>query len=121
MSAARRLPAYGRAILKMRRTGRVPLHITVVALDDWRLGCWFPRIVVPKNTDATQLDFSMLAALDVTLAWRPCITSVDRRDAVIREVMKIGPASLRAFDLENRDVLWVRSRALGLEREEYAQ
>ena len=121
ISPKRKLPPYGKPLLEIRRAGQVPAYyMTVIALDDWNIACLFPRVIVTEDADPALLDFSMLAGLDVTIAWMPTRTTIERRNAVIREVMKIDPASLRAFDLDNVNVLWVKSRAHGIECKEFA-
>lgn len=121
ISAKRKLPPYGKSILEIRLADQVPAcYMTVIALDDWHIAGLFPRVIVTEDADPALLDFSMLAGLDVTIAWMPTRTTIDRRNAVIKEVMKIDPASLRAFDLDNVNVLWVKSHAHGIECKEFA-
>ena len=122
-SPPRRLPAYGKALVEIRRQGHVPAHpVMVVALDDWKLGTWFPRVVIAPDAEPARTEFSMLAGIDVTLAWRPTISTVERRDAAIREILKVSPSSLRAMDIDNSgETLWVKSKARGVERPEYLQ
>jgi hypothetical protein len=117
----RKLPAYGRELLALRRRGLVPTQYTVIVIDDWKLASAFPRVVVAEDADPRLLDFSMLADLDVTIVWRPTRTAIERRNAVVAEALAIAPASLRVFDLDNVDVLWVKSRARGIECPEYLQ
>ena len=122
MRNERKMPAYGRTLHGLRMSGHVPAcYTSVIALDDWKLGKVFPRVVVSDDTDPAELDLSMLAGLDVTVAWHPTMTSIDRRDETIREVLKVNPASLRAIDLDNTDepTLWIKSRKHGIERREY--
>jgi hypothetical protein len=123
LKASRKLPAYGRELLALRRHGQVPAHyMIVVALDDWKLGKLFPRVVIALDADPKLTEFSMLAGLDATIAWRPTISTVERRDAAIREILRVSPSSLRAIDIDNNgETLWVKSNARGVERPEYLQ
>lgn len=64
----RRLPAFGRELVAAQRAGRnVPwLCISL----DWNLGRGFPRVVIPADIRARELDFSLVRGLGCMVAHR---------------------------------------------------
>ena len=119
----RRLPPFGRELLALRLSGLVPAaYAVIVVLDSWKIAKLLPRIVLPNDADPAQVIFSMLAALDVAIAWTQTITPIERRDEAIREILKFSPASLRVIDMETPELgFWILSRKNGLERPEFAK
>jgi hypothetical protein len=119
--ARARLPAFGRKLLALRRQGLVPACRVVVALDKWKHGRSYARVVVPEDTEPNELDFSFLAGLDVELVWSPYLTTVERRNAAIRAILKPSPERLIMWVLgtETRQV-WIKSKAVGIELAEFA-
>lgn len=65
-STKKRLPAYGRDLIAMQRAGR-NVGWLVIALG-WHLGRALPRVVVPDDTDIAELDLSIVAGLECTVA-----------------------------------------------------
>lgn len=124
----RALPAYGRELLDLRRRGLVPeCHVffgdVLVVLDDWKAGTAIRlyRMVIAKDHDPALLEFSMVAGLDVIIAYKPSVTMCERRDAALRQILRAEPASLRVIDLEAPSLgFWIKSRKHGLEMPEYA-
>lgn len=51
------LPAYGRDLLNLQRAGRNVAWLCVSL--DWNLGRALPRLVVPKDADAADMNFEM--------------------------------------------------------------
>lgn len=66
MNARKRLPAYGRDLIAMQRAGR-SVGWLCIALD-WHLGRALPRVVVTDDTDLAELDLSIVAGLECTVA-----------------------------------------------------
>ena len=117
---ARRLPAFGRELLQLRLRGLVPARAVVVSLDCWDWGIGSPRLVVPPDMVPEQTDFSMLAAIDIFLAWSSTITPIERRDAVVRAIARCAPSYLWVLDIAApEDAFFVISRTRGVERPEY--
>jgi hypothetical protein len=118
---ARRLPAFGRELLNLRRKGLVPGRTVVVALDSWRWGRGYPQLVVPDELDPLEIDFCMIAGIEVFLAWSSAKTRIDRRDSLIRSLVACEPRFLWCCDMAAPEESFiVISRAHGLERPEYA-
>lgn len=61
-----RLPAYGRDLVNLQRTGR-NVEWLVIALD-FKLGRALPRVVVTDDTDIRELDLRFVAGLECTVA-----------------------------------------------------
>lgn len=116
------LPAFGRELLELRRRGYVPKTEHVhVALDNWNWARARPwRLVVPTDADPEGLDWALVAALDVWLLWSPIVTRLDRRDAVLRGIMRAAPRQLWVLDMvEPGSSFFVVSRLHGVMRPEY--
>ena len=66
-----RLPAYGRAVLQLRRAGLAPTYRRIVVSRRWDWGRAFEpwRVVVADDCDPSALDLRILAGLDVWLAF----------------------------------------------------
>jgi len=116
-----RLPGFGRELVELRRQGMVPARPIVVALDSWKWGRSYPRLVVAEDLDPSEADFSVVAGLECFLAWSSKVTSVARRDTLIRVLVKCAPIFLWACDMAApHESFIVVSRAKGLELREYA-
>ena len=130
---AKRLPAYGKRLLGIRQCGIVPPGpYVVVCLDSWDWGKKFDRCVVTPDLDPAQTDFKFVAGLDVVLIFDRHITSPDRVDATIRELLQCLPISLRTLSASStvtrdaagvfedvHELRWIKSRAAGIELEQY--
>lgn len=61
-----KLPAYGRDLVALQKTRRnVEWLIISLSFD---LGKALPRVVVPRDTDLAELDLSLVAGLECTVA-----------------------------------------------------
>lgn len=121
-NCARRLPAYGRALMKLRHQGLVPKNGVSVALDNWKLGPFGFRLVIPKDSDPLALDFTGVAGLDVILHVDSRISDVERRNAAARAILDCDPAVLIELDFNRpSDARFIKSRALGIELQEFAR
>lgn len=61
-----KLPAYGRDLVNLQRSGR-NVEWLVISLS-FDLGKALPRVVVPGDTDIAELDLRCLAGLDCVVA-----------------------------------------------------
>lgn len=117
----KRLPAFGREILELRRKGLVPQGGVIVAIDTWNYGTHRARVVIAPDVDPGALDYSFLAALDVELVWLPKVTSAARRDVTIRAILRCNPKRLLMWAIgADPEVVWIKSVLVGIERAEYA-
>jgi hypothetical protein len=115
-----RLPAYGRQLLDLRRCGMVPEREIVIALDCWKWGEGWPRMVVPHDIDAAAADFLPVAGIPCFLAWGSSKTTLARRDQIIKAIVRCRPSFLWLVDMEMPEQSFiVVSHARGLELEEY--
>lgn len=118
---AKRLPAFGREILELRRRGLRPQGRVILSLDSWHYGEGRARAVITADVDPAALDYSFLAGLDVEIVWLPKVTSAERRDATIRTVLRYAPQRLLVWILGDQPgVMWIKSKEVGIERSEYA-
>lgn len=62
----KRLPAYGRDLIALQKTGR-NVEWLIISLS-FELGRALPRVVVPSDTDIAELDLSLVAGLECTVA-----------------------------------------------------
>jgi hypothetical protein len=117
-----RLPPYGREILDLRERGLIPVGRMFVALDTWSHGKSYARVVVTPDLDPSELDFTFLAGLDVELVWLPEVTSVERRDAAIRAILRCLPERLMLWTAggDVPRLTWIKSNAVGVELQEFA-
>jgi len=60
------LPAYGRDLVNLQKTGR-NVEWLIIALD-FSLGRALPRVVVTDDTDLAELDLRFVAGLECTVA-----------------------------------------------------
>lgn len=61
-----KLPAYGRDLVNLQRSGR-NVEWLIIALS-FDLGRALPRVVVPRDTNLAELDLSLVAGLECTVA-----------------------------------------------------
>lgn len=94
-SPSRRLPAYGRELVEAQRRGlNVPWLL--IALD-WNLGRAFPRVVIPGDVQARDLDMRLARGLGCMVAHRgEPIRALD----VAKAALMAGAASCCIFDRE---------------------
>lgn len=118
------VPAFGRALLDARRKGLVPNPPECyVCLDNWKWRKSRTRVVVAPEHDPAALDYSMLAALDVFALYDRRVSAVDRRDALLRALVRANPQRIIVLDMDPDNVaplFFVKSAAVGVERQEYA-
>ena len=93
----KRLPAYGKQFMTMRKSGRVPSLRVMVAFD-WDLAKAYPRIVIADDTPAAGLNFSYLAGLPVQVVYRR--KDAHRVSALIDAILEVNPSCLSAFAID---------------------
>ena len=93
-----RLPAYGKAFMTMRQSGKAPC-LRVMVTFDWDLAKAYPRIVIADDTPAEQLSLGFLAGLPVQVVYRR--KDAHRISALIDAILEVNPSCLCtfAFDL----------------------
>ena len=91
-----RLPAYGKAFMVMRKSGRAP-SLRVMAVFDWDVAKAYPRIVIPVDTPAEQLSLGFLAGLPVQVVYRR--KDAHRVSALIDAILEVNPSCLSTFAL----------------------
>lgn len=120
---AKRLPAFGREILELRRRGLRPRGGIILAIDSWNygIGTSRARAVITPDLDPAALDYSFVAGLDVELVWLPKLTPKERLDATIRAVLRCAPQRLLVWNMgEQAGVKVIKSKEVGIELAEYA-
>lgn len=120
--AARRLPAYGGQLMQTRIRGQIPAGPYVaVCLDSWDWAKSFSRTIVPPDLDPARADFRFVAGLDVVLIYDPRITTQERVESAIVELLACLPASMRSLTVEEPvcNWTWIKSRAVGIEHQRY--
>jgi hypothetical protein len=98
-----RLPPNGRALLDLRRAGRIPVrgpwgHIAI--LPEWEMDVAGAAVTVPQDMDPGELDFCFVAGLDVSIFTR--IGSLGRPldlHDLLGAVMAGQPRSIAVIDL----------------------
>ena len=93
---AKKLPAYGKAFMEMRKAGKVPSNSVVIAFD-WDVGKLFPRIVIADDTPPKEMDFRFLAGLEVIIAYGD--HHAERIRELAEAVLVNKPRLLQAFSL----------------------
>jgi len=102
--ARRKLPAFGRELLELRRRGLVPerhpcVGHAVLSVDNWRWAqCYASRLVIAPEVEPEEIDFSVLAGLDVTVFWTRQITRADRFERIQAAILRAGPNALQVFE-----------------------
>jgi len=88
-----KLPAYGRDLLNLQKTGRNVVWL-VISLS-FALGKALPRVVVTDDTDIAELDLRIVAGLECTVAHK----GQERRAIDVAELaIKNGAAKCGTFD-----------------------
>ena len=91
-----KLPAYGRDLLELQKTGR-NLSWLVISLG-WDYGKAVPRLVVPDDTPVSELDLSMLKGIECTVAHSGKQSrALDVAELAIRN----GSPACGVFDMEH--------------------
>lgn len=96
-----RLPPNARALFDLRRSGRVPVpgpfgHVSIV--PDWNLETAGAAVLAPPGIDPLDLDFCIVAGLDVTIFVRG--DDAERQVDLIVAVMNGDPSSITVVDLD---------------------
>jgi hypothetical protein len=87
------LPAYGRDLLNLQKTGR-NVEWLIIALD-FSLGRALPRVVVTGDVELRELDLRMVAGLECTVAHKGQTTrALDVAELALRN----GAAKCGVFD-----------------------
>jgi hypothetical protein len=94
-------PPYGKKLMLLRRSGKVPAQVIMVVFD-WKYGRAYPRIVIDGDTPIESLEFSYLSGITVQIVY--CSQDADRVDAVAQAILKVNPSFLSAFNLDLVDV-----------------
>jgi len=97
----KRFPPYGKKLMLLRRSGKVPAQVTMVVFD-WKDGRAYPRIVIDGDTPIESLEFSYLSGITVQIVY--CSQDADRVDAVVQAILKVNPSFLSTFNLDLVDV-----------------
>jgi len=97
----KRFPPYGKKLMLLRRSGKVPAQVTMVVFD-WKDGRAYPRIVIDGDTPIESLEFSYLSGITVQIVY--CSQDADRVDAVAQAILKVNPSFLSTFNLDLVDV-----------------
>ncbi len=97
MKGGKRLPAYGRQLMIMRRAGRMPIRMVIVTFD-WKLAQVYPRIVIANEAIPAELDFSYLSGLPVQVIYRS--NDAHKIHAVVEELLKVTPSFLATFAID---------------------
>ena len=121
-ASRKRLPPYGRELMQMREAGLVPANETiVVGLDTWNYGRAFARCVIPPDLEPADCNLAFVAGLDVIVVYEPARTMPERRAALVRELLRMNPTTLRTVAMGDPiEWKWVKSRAVGIELTEFA-
>ena len=97
----KRFPPYGKKLMLLRRSGKVPAKVTMVVFD-WKDGRAYPRIIIDDDTLPESLEFSYLSGITVQIVY--CSQDADRVDAVVQAILKVNPSFLSTFNLDLVDV-----------------
>jgi len=97
----KRFPPYGKKLMLLRRSGKVPAQVIMVVFD-WKDGRTYPRIVIDGDTPIESLEFSYLSGITVQIVY--CSQDADRVDAVAQAILKVNPSFLSTFNLDLVDV-----------------
>ena len=97
----KRFPPYGKKLMSLRLSGKVPTHVIMVVFDR-KYGRAYPRIVIDDNTPPESLEFSYLSGIPVQIVY--CNQDADRVDAVVQAILKVNPIFLSTFNLDLVDV-----------------
>jgi len=116
-----RLPPFGKDLMTLREQNMVPSNnLVIVSLDSWDYGKRYARVVVPADLDPAILNFAFVAGLDVFLVYDGARTTLERRDAVIRQLLRNRAATLRCLAMGDPcEWKWITSRGIGIELREF--
>jgi len=94
----KRFPPYGKKLMLLRRSGKIPKRMVVVVFD-WELARAWPRIVIPDDMSYEGLNFDYLGGLPVSLAYRS--KDSHKVDIVAQTILEANPCylSILALDL----------------------
>jgi hypothetical protein len=97
----KQLPAYGIALLRIRKRGQVPGTPLIVTCGRycWRLGKRYWRICIPDDQDPAELDFSAVAGLSICIVHGGDVDA-GRVKAIIAAILPMRPASLLVLDAD---------------------
>lgn len=117
----RRLPAFGKPILALRKRQLVPFHVVYVCVDcwDWKYADR-PRVVIARKDEPYEIDFTILAGLYLIIVWSPFFTRFERVDSIIRECMKVRPAFLHVMNMTHDNDFTVVNSKGDIQIPEYA-
>ena len=93
----RKLPAFGKKILDLRKSGKVPSRIVQVVFD-WKLARSYPRLVITETDRVDELNFNCLAGLPVQIAYRSHDTC--RVSKLVEAILKVRPSFLSTFAVD---------------------
>lgn len=101
-SRSRRLPAYGRELLRLRESGRVPDGVVVIGVGLWLQDQLPPAhcLVVPDDVPLSLFNFTILAGLGATIVHD--IKRLERACDLVNCILAIGPVWLAIMNLERR-------------------
>ena len=92
-----RFPAYGKQLLEMRLSRKIPSRMVMVVFD-WELAKAYPRIVVSNNIPPEDLNFNYLAGLPVEIIYRG--SDSHRVDELAEIILRVNPCFLASFGLD---------------------
>ena len=92
-----KLPAYGKKITDLRKSGKVPFQIVQVVFD-WKLAQSYPRLVITETCQVDELNFNCLAGLPVQIAYRA--HDAHRVSEVVEAILKVRPSFLSTFAVD---------------------
>ena len=90
-------PAFGKKIMLLRKSGKVPAQVTMVAFN-WKLGRAYPRIIITEDTNTETLQFNYLSGIPVQIVYS--CQNAGRVDAVAQAILKVNPSFLSTFALD---------------------
>lgn len=96
----RYFPAYGKKIMKLRQSGKIPSQIIMVVFD-WEIAKSYPRIVIPDEVPIEKLEFTYLTGLPVQIVYYD--KDAHRIDVVVQAILKVNPCFIATFGLDLLD------------------
>lgn len=114
IAQGKRLPAYGGELIKLLRTGRTVGHLLIVI--GWDAGKAFPRVCVPADLEAWELDLSFVRGIDCMAVHRgESVRAFDVAEIALRAGANRCPVfdmTARCLEATTDDVLAVRGTAV---------
>lgn len=97
-----RLPPNAKQIFDLRRAGRIPVpgafgHVAI--LPDWNFETAGAYVIAPPNVDPDDLDFCIVAGLDVTIFMLDADPARPLTD-LVRAVMRSDPRTINVVDID---------------------